>query len=96
MKTAVLYQDKNLQKHMKTVALRCWKIPSHLFWKAVMYFCLMGWTIHQKRDKLWNHYLIIAPNHFITSKQIITIDRDFESAIVCEDPEILNYYRKKS
>lgn len=46
--------------------------------------------------KIYDDISIIVPNYFITSKQVITIDRDFESAIIYEDPEILDYYRKKS
>lgn len=46
--------------------------------------------------KIYDDISIIVPNYFITSKQVITIDRDFESAIIYEDPEILEYYREKS
>ncbi|WP_373484060.1 helix-turn-helix transcriptional regulator [Acetobacterium sp.] len=46
--------------------------------------------------KIYDDISIIVPNYFITSKQVITIDRDFESAIIYEDPEILDYYRNKS
>ncbi len=46
--------------------------------------------------KIYDDISIIVPNYFITSKQVITIDRDFESAIIYEDPEILDYYLKKS
>ncbi|WP_303867532.1 helix-turn-helix transcriptional regulator [Acetobacterium wieringae] len=46
--------------------------------------------------KIYDDISIIVPNYFITSKQVITIDRDFESAIIYEDPEILDYYQKKS
>lgn len=46
--------------------------------------------------KIYDDISIIVPNYFITSKQVITIDRDFESAIIYEDPEILEYYRNKS
>lgn len=46
--------------------------------------------------KIYDDISIIVPNYFITSKQVITIDRDFESAIIYEDPEILDYYREKS
>lgn len=46
--------------------------------------------------KIYDDISIIVPNYFITSKQLITIDRDFESAIIYEDPEIIDYYRKKS
>jgi hypothetical protein len=47
-------------------------------------------------SKIYDDISIIVPNYFITSKQVITIDRDFESAIIYEDPEILDYYREKS
>lgn len=46
--------------------------------------------------KIYDDISIIVPNYFITSKQVITIDRDFESAIIYEDPEILDYYREKA
>lgn len=46
--------------------------------------------------KIYDDISIIVPNYFITSRQLITIDRDFESAIIYEDPEIIDYYRKKS
>lgn len=46
--------------------------------------------------KIYDDISIIVPNYLITSKQVITIDRDFESAIIYEDPEILEYYRNKS
>ncbi|MDO9492612.1 helix-turn-helix transcriptional regulator [Acetobacterium sp.] len=46
--------------------------------------------------KIYDDISIIVPNYFITSKHVITIDRDFESAIIYEDPEILDYYREKS
>jgi len=46
--------------------------------------------------KIYDDISIIVPNYLITSKQVITIDRDFESAIIYEDPEILDYYRNKS
>ena len=46
--------------------------------------------------KIYDDISIIVPNYFITSKQVITIDRDFESAIIYEDPEILDYYQNKS
>lgn len=46
--------------------------------------------------KIYDDISIVLPNYFITSNQVITIDRDFESAIIYEDPEILDYYREKS
>ena len=46
--------------------------------------------------KIYDDISIILPNYFITTKQVIAIDRDFESAIIYEDPEILDYYREKS
>jgi transcriptional regulator with XRE-family HTH domain len=46
--------------------------------------------------KIYDDISIIVPNYFITSRQVITIDRDFESAIIYEDPEIIDYYRIKS
>ncbi|MEO1816520.1 MAG: helix-turn-helix transcriptional regulator [Acetobacterium sp.] len=47
-------------------------------------------------SKIYDDISIIVPNYVITSKQVITIDRDFESAIIYEDPEILDYYREKA
>lgn len=46
--------------------------------------------------KIYDDISIIVPNYFITSKHVITIDRDFESAIIYEDQEIIDYYRRKS
>jgi transcriptional regulator with XRE-family HTH domain len=46
--------------------------------------------------KIYDDISIIVPNYFITSKQVITIDRDFESAIIYEDLEIIDYYRRKA
>lgn len=46
--------------------------------------------------KIYDDISIIVPNYFITAKQVITIDRDFESAIISDNPQIIEYYRDKA
>ncbi|MBC3889159.1 hypothetical protein GH810_12630 [Acetobacterium paludosum] len=46
--------------------------------------------------KIYDDISIIVPNYFITSKHVIIIDRDFESAIISDNPQIITYYREKA
>lgn len=46
--------------------------------------------------KIYDDISIIVPNYFITSKYVIAIERNFESALISEKPQIIQYYREKA
>lgn len=74
----------NIDELKKVLQLKCLENVDH-----EPYYFYTG-------TKIYDDISIIVPNYFITSKYVIAIERDFESALISDKPEIIQYYREKA